>query len=101
MACYDCEDCKYHKNKGGKCSKWVYTCPYLAIKDEYENNNGEGCREALNTIYKNIEKSLNILDNLEWHTYYDLEDYLKYAKNSIEELMDNSLRREWEDIIKG
>lgn len=32
MACYDCEDCNLHIDKGGKCNKFEYCCPYDTVR---------------------------------------------------------------------
>lgn len=38
MACYDCEDCNYHVNNGGKCNKFEYNCPYNLINSTNIDN---------------------------------------------------------------
>lgn len=33
MACYDCDDCNYHEDKGGKCKKFEYDCVYGLVEN--------------------------------------------------------------------
>lgn len=96
MACYDCEDCSLHIDKGGKCNKFEYCCPYDVIRyNELDNV------KKINKIALNMQKELKeieILDN--YDLSYDLNNINRFIDNIIDKTSDETIK-EYEFVANG
>lgn len=96
MACYDCDDCNNHINKGGKCRKFEYTCPYGLV--EFTDV------KSINQINNKAEKIKQLIQEIILLDKEDmLSDEISILKNGLMDILEFSseqMIREWEDIIK-
>lgn len=93
MACYDCEDCNYHIDNGGKCAKFEYDCTYSLIE-----NTDENIVSLIRMKAMLIEKLLDEIKELDEGTlYYEISS----MKNGLTDIIDYSseqLVEEWKQI---
>lgn len=92
MACYDCEDCSKSISNGGKCERFEYNCPFLAV----EKYSPEKIVELRDKI-KMISDSVLQLQELDSEEFF--EDEISVIKNQLEEMVgkvSEELVEEWE-----
>lgn len=86
MACYDCEDCRYHEYNGGNCDRWEYDCPYNVFKRIDDVNLDI---KQIAPIFKKIGELNDQLDDYVFNEFkfclrdliesnFNIEDYDKY-----------------------
>lgn len=96
MACYDCDDCGYSRNKGGKCKKFEYTCPYNLVSFSKIENVKEIQNKA-----KQIELLIESIKTLDEDGM--LSDEISTLKNGLVDILEFSSEQmieEWQEIIK-
>ena len=96
MACYDCDDCNYSKNRGGKCKRFEYTCPYNLVSFTDVNN-----VKNIHDNSKQIEILINKIENFD--TEGILADEISNIKNSLLDIIEFSSEtfiEEWKQISK-
>ncbi|WP_461818146.1 hypothetical protein [Faecalimonas sp.] len=94
MACYDCEECSKNISNGGKCNRFEYNCPFLAV----EKYNTEKIVKLRNKI-KMISDS--VLQLLELDSEEFFEDEISMIRNQLvemEEKVSEELVEKWKKI---
>ena len=101
MACYDCEDCRLNYQKGGKCQRWEYDCPFnhLRSRDKEEQKKlNEDLKVALK-IKEKLEEVKSLWDSMYASWSYDRElCYIDGMIRELEDKLDSSLIEEWNTI---
>lgn len=94
MACYDCEECSKNISNGGRCNRFEYDCPFLAV----EKYNPEKIMELRDKI-KMISDSVLQLQELDSEEFF--EDEISMIRNQLvemEEKVSEELVEKWEKI---
>ena len=101
MACYDCEDCSINYQKGGKCKRWEYDCPFSHLRsnnEEEQIKKNEDLGKALK-IKEKLEEVKALWDSMNFSWNYDTElCYINSIIRELEDKLDEDLIREWNEI---
>lgn len=105
MACYDCKDCKLNYQKGGKCNRWEYDCPFNHLRSTSNDAEEQAkINHDLLIATKIKDKLLEIKDLQDkLHFIWNYERELSHADSALsglEHKLNHDLLKEWVKIIK-